>query len=83
MAVGLDVFIQNLMNFIDSKVNYDNYGGRLGLVVRALAFQQCGSGSISALGVKCGLSLLVLQSAIIGFSWVLPFSIPLSSKTNI
>ena len=74
MAVGLNVLIQNLMNFIDSKVNYDNYGGRVGLVVRALAFQQCGSGSISALGVKCGLSLLVLQSAMRRFSRVLQFS---------
>ena len=27
-------------------------GGRVGLVVRALAFHQCGPGSISALGVK-------------------------------
>ena len=26
--------------------------GRVGLVVRALAFHQCGPGSISALGVK-------------------------------
>ena len=44
------------------------YGGRFGLVVRALAFHQCGPGSISALGVKCGLSLLVLYSAMRGFS---------------
>ena len=43
-------------------------GGRVGLVVRALAFHQCGPGSISALGVKCGLSLLVLYSAMRGFS---------------
>ena len=38
-------------------------GGRVGLVVRALAFHQCGPGSISALGVIRGLSLLVLYSA--------------------
>ena len=44
------------------------YGGRVGLVVRELAFHQCGPGSISALGVKCGLSLLVLYSAMRGFS---------------
>ena len=44
------------------------FGGRVGLVVRALAFHQCGPGSISALGVKCGLSLLVLYSAMRGFS---------------
>ena len=42
-------------------------GGRVGVVVRALAFHQCGPGSISALGVKCGLSLLVLYSAMRGF----------------
>ena len=41
--------------------------GRVGLVVRALAFHQCGSGSISAPGVTCGLSLLVLYSAMRGF----------------
>ena len=43
-------------------------GGRVGLVVRALAFHQCGPGSISALGVICGLSLLVLYSVMRGFS---------------
>ena len=43
-------------------------GGRVGVVVRALAFHQCGPCSISALGVKCGLSLLVLYSAMRGFS---------------
>ena len=32
-------------------------GGRVGLVVRALVFHQCGPGSISALGVISGLSL--------------------------
>ena len=42
-------------------------GGRVGLVVGALAFNQCGPGSISALGVICGLSLLVLYSAMRGF----------------
>ena len=47
---------------------HDDAGGRVGLVVRALAFHQCGPGSISALGVKCGLSLLVLYSAMRGFS---------------
>ena len=42
--------------------------GRVGLVVRELAFHQCGPGSFSAFGVKCGLSLLVLYSAMRGFS---------------
>ena len=37
-------------------------------MVRALAFDQCGSGSISALCVIYGLSLLVLYSALRGFS---------------
>ncbi|KAK2549702.1 Zinc metalloproteinase nas-4 [Acropora cervicornis] len=35
-------------------------GGRVGLVVRALAFHRCGPRSITALGVICGLRLLVL-----------------------
>ena len=43
-------------------------GGRVGLVVRALAFHQRDLGSISALGVISGLSLLVLYSAMRGFS---------------
>ena len=42
-------------------------GGRVGPVVRALAFHQCGPGSISAPSVICGLSLLVLYSAMRGF----------------
>ena len=42
--------------------------GRVGLVLRALAFHQCGPRSISALGVICGLSLLVLYSVMRGFS---------------
>ena len=46
--------------------------GSVGAVVRALAFHQYGPGSISALGVICGLSLLVLYSALRGF----PLGIP-------
>ena len=42
-------------------------GGRVGVVVRALVFHQCGPGSISALGVIRGLSLLVPYSAMRGF----------------
>ena len=42
-------------------------GGRVGVVVRALAFHQCGPGSISAPGDICGLSLLVLYSAMRDF----------------
>ena len=34
-----------------------------GIEVRALASHQCGPGSIPRLGVVCGLSLLVLDSA--------------------
>ena len=49
----------------DSKM--ERYGGRVGLVVRALAFHQCGPGSISEPGVIRGLSLLVLYSAMRGF----------------
>ena len=39
-----------------------------GVVVRALAFHQCGPGLISNLGVICGLNLFVLVSALRGFS---------------
>ena len=39
-----------------------------GAVVRALASHQCGPGSIPGLGVICGLSLLVLVLAPIGYS---------------
>ena len=37
------------------------------VVVRALASRECGTGSISRLGIKCGLSLLVPFSAPWGF----------------
>ena len=56
----------SISSAVTRKVN--SCGGRVGLVVRALAFHQCGPGSISALGVICGLSLWVLYSAIRGFS---------------
>ena len=47
----------------------NNYylGCRDGAGVRALASHQCGPGSIPRLGVMCGLSLLVLYSALRGF----------------
>ena len=57
-------------------------GGRVGLVVRALAFHQCGPGSISALGVIRGLSLLVLYFTTRGFPPGYT-GFPLSPKTNI
>ena len=38
------------------------------VVVRTLASHQCGLGSISRFGVTCGLSLLVLFSALRGFA---------------
>ena len=54
--------------FSKKEVKFAGYcGGRVGLVVRALAFHQCGPGSISALGVICGLILFVLYSAMRGF----------------
>ena len=56
-------------------------GCRDGAVVRALVSHQCGPGSLPRSGVKCGLSLLLLYSALRGFLWVLRF--PLSSKTSI
>ena len=50
-------------------------GGRDGAVVRALAFHQCGPGSIPGPGVICGLSLLlVLVLAPRVFLRVLKFS---------
>ena len=63
----------NVITFVPVNFSLPNYnsllvGGRVGLVVRALAFHQCGPGSISALGAICGLSLLVLYSAMRGFS---------------
>ena len=51
------------------------------LDVKGHASHQCGPGSIPRSGVICGLSLLVLYSALRGFLRVLWF--PLSSKTNI
>ena len=56
----------------------NDLGCRDGTVVRALASHQCGPDSIPRSGVICGLSLLVLFSAPIGFFWVLRFT--LSSK---
>ena len=67
----IDTIIKDItlsLNVIGSKEHVlIGLGGRVGLVVRALAFHQCGPGSISALGVICGLSLLVLYSAMRGF----------------
>ena len=48
---------------------WNSRGSRDGAVVRALAFHQCGPGSIPGLDVICGLSLLLfLFSAPRGFS---------------
>ena len=57
--VVLDILLKMMMK--------QKQGGRVGVVVRALVFHQCGPGSISAPGVICGLSLLVLYSAMRGF----------------
>ena len=59
--------LPNSRNFDFKQLRVRRFGGRVGLVVRALAFHQCGPGSISALGVIRGLSLLVLYSAMRGF----------------
>ena len=61
-----------------SAINLNWCGGRVGLVLGALAFQQCGSGSISAPGVICGMSLLVLFSLF--FSRVLRFSLLIKNQ---
>ena len=61
-----------------------NKGGRVGLVVRALAFHQCGSSSISAprsyviMWIEFVGSLLCYERFIPGY-----FGFPLSPKTNI
>ena len=47
-----------------------------GVVMRALASHQCGLGSIPRLSVICGLSLLVLYSALRDFSGTPVFSSP-------
>ena len=57
-------------------------GSRVGVVVKALVFHQCVPGSIPALGVISGLSLLVLYSAPRGFSPGTPV-FPSPEKTNI
>ena len=41
---------------------------RDGVVVRAFAFHQCGTGPISGPDIICGLSLSVLYSVLRGFS---------------
>ena len=43
-------------------------GRRVGTVVRALAFHQCGPGSIPKLGIIIGLSFMVLHTAQRGIS---------------
>ena len=58
-----------------------NQGRRDGAVVRAVAYNQRGPGSIPRSGVICWLSLLVPFSAPRGFLRVLRFH--LSSKTTI
>ena len=52
-----------LGNSVGKKYRRLDYYTRDGAVVRALASDQCGPGSIPRLGVICGLSLLVLYSA--------------------
>ena len=55
-----------------------------GVVVRAFASHQYGSGSISRFGVICGLSLLVLFSALRGFPPGTPvFPFPQESALNL
>ena len=52
------------------------WGGRARAVVRALAYHQCGPGSIPRSGLICVLSLLVLCSAPRGFLRVLRLPSP-------
>ena len=59
------IYHTEISNIVETYQNGMEQGWRS---VRALASHQCGSGSIPRLGVKCGLSLLVLCSAPRGFS---------------
>ena len=66
-----NVFTYLLTRGIDTTLSLttmERVMGGYGAVVRALAFHQCGPGSIPGSGVICGLSLLVLYSAPRGFS---------------
>ena len=57
------------INGTRSMITQDQLGSRDGAVVRVLASHQCGPGLTPGLGVKCGLSLLlVLVLALKGFS---------------
>ena len=64
MAEFRSVFNNGTINFVQ-KQSYCTCSG--GVVVRALTSHQCGLGSIPRLGLMCGLSLLVLYSALRGF----------------
>ena len=60
-------------SFATDQSELPKLGCRDGAVVRALTSHQCGPGSIPPLGVICGLSLLVLYFAPIGFLRVVRF----------
>ena len=64
------MFLFLLVHVLDMHIFYllEQIDGRVGVVVRALVFHQCGPGSISALDVLCGLGLLVVFSTLRGFS---------------
>ena len=64
-----------------SFMGYIDWSG--GVVASALASHQCGPGSIPRLSFICGLSLLVLYSAVRIFSPGAPVPPPPSSKTYV
>ena len=80
LSFSYHIFFHSLRYYIQKplrkKRKEHTSGCRVGAVVRAQASHQFGPGSISRLGVICGLSLLVLYSATRGFLRVLQF--PLS-----
>ena len=70
-VTGISDLLASMSNLSKDPLNhiFPTRGSRDDAVVRALAFHQCGPGSIPGLDVICGLSLLlVLFSALRGFS---------------
>ena len=66
IKIFLDKFLINIL--VNMILLNSVLGRRDSTVIRALAFHQCGPGSIPGFYAICGLSLLVLYSAPRGFS---------------
>ena len=59
------MLLELLTTSVPKEKSFESSGG---VVERALASHECGPGSISRLGALCGLNLLILFSALRGFS---------------